>query len=143
MDFYLHLRLLGGRVVMSKSHSSFSSHVSRYITGLVACLIVTLISFFVVVQGGRASFGIIALLILLAGVQVALQSYFFLHIGQEEKPRWQTIAYAFAAMMVSMIVLGSLWVMSHLNYNMMRDMKHKEQEIIKDERVHETQTHQH
>ncbi len=54
----------------------------------------------------------------LAFVQAAVQLIFFLHVGQEKKPRWNLLFFGFMAMVVFLVVVCSLWIMYNLNYNM-------------------------
>lgn len=59
-----------------------------------------------------------AVLPLLAIIQLFAQLIFFLHLDKESKPRWNLLVLSFAALIVLVIVVGSLWIMYHLNYNM-------------------------
>jgi cytochrome o ubiquinol oxidase operon protein cyoD len=63
-------------------------------------------------------------LLLLAAAQAAVQLIFFMHLGIEEKPRWNLITFWLLALMVFIIVAGSIWIMFHLDYNVMPDMVH-------------------
>jgi cytochrome o ubiquinol oxidase operon protein cyoD len=58
----------------------------------------------------------VPILILLAVAQFFIQLVFFLHLGQEEKPRWNSIAFGFAAFVVIVIVGGTLWIMANLEH---------------------------
>lgn len=58
----------------------------------------------------------VPLLIALAVLQLFVQLVFFLHLGQEEKPRWNSIVFAFAAFVVIILVGGSIWIMNHLEH---------------------------
>ena len=60
----------------------------------------------------------VAALAVLAITQLLVQLVFFLHIDKERKPRWNLAVLLFAALIVFIIVGGSLWIMYHLNYNM-------------------------
>jgi cytochrome o ubiquinol oxidase operon protein cyoD len=50
-------------------------------------------------------------------VQLAVQMIFFLHIGNEVKPRYNLIAFSSAMVVVFIVVFGSLWIMNNLNYH--------------------------
>lgn len=54
--------------------------------------------------------------------QALIQLVFFLHLGMESKPHWFTITFLFAVLVIIIIVGGSLWIMTHLNYNLMPNM---------------------
>ena len=64
------------------------------------------------------------LLFVLAVVQATLQLIFFMHLGIEEKPRWNLITFCLLVLMIIIIVVGSIWIMYHLDYNVMPDMVH-------------------
>lgn len=61
-------------------------------------------------------------------MQAIVQLLFFLHLGQEGKPHWETFIFFFMLLILLIISLGSLWVMSDLNARMMpqhmTDMHH-------------------
>lgn len=61
---------------------------------------------------------LIPIFLCLALVQLVIQLAFFLHLGHEKKPRWNLIFFLSTAGVIMLIVVGSLWIMSHLNYNM-------------------------
>ena len=58
-------------------------------------------------------------LLVLALIQFFVQMVLFLHLGREKKPRWNLMAFGFMTTVVLILVLGSLWIMNHLNYHMM------------------------
>lgn len=92
--------------------------VLKYISGFVGALATTIVAF-VLVSGHILTGGwLIAALMGLAVIQLGVQLVFFLHLGDEARPRWQLTAFLFTAVMVLVIVIGSLWIMYHLNYNM-------------------------
>jgi cytochrome o ubiquinol oxidase operon protein cyoD len=61
---------------------------------------------------------IVAGLIGLALTQFLVQLFFFLHLGRETKPRWKLVVFGLMIMVVGIVVIGSLWIMSNLDYNM-------------------------
>ena len=56
---------------------------------------------------------------LLAIVQAAIQLVLFLHLGKEEKPRWNLMVFLFMLLVVVVLVFGSIWIMNNLNYQLM------------------------
>ena len=57
-------------------------------------------------------------MLVLAVLQLFVQSYYFLHLGDEPKPRWKSWSYLYSMVMMIIVVMGSLWVMYNLNYRM-------------------------
>lgn len=58
-------------------------------------------------------------ILLLACLQALVQLRFFLHLGadSESKNGWKMLFVTFVLILI--IVAGSIWIMDHLNYNMM------------------------
>jgi cytochrome o ubiquinol oxidase operon protein cyoD len=50
-----------------------------------------------------------------------VQVVFFFNLNDEKKPKWNTMAFLFMMLIVLIVVLGSLWIMTNLDYNMMPD----------------------
>ena len=61
-------------------------------------------------------------LVSLAFVQAIAQLLFFLHVGQEAHPRWETLIFCFMVLVLLIIAIGSLWIMHDLNDRVMSDM---------------------
>lgn len=85
-----------------------------YAVGFFASLILTTLAFFV-----RASH---TALIALALTQALFQLHFFLHLGQEAKPKWESVTFYFMLLILLIVVFGTLWIMSDLNERMMPNM---------------------
>ena len=56
------------------------------------------------------------LLVALALAQLAVQLIFFLHLGDEQKPRWRLTLFVFALVVVGILVGGTLWIMSNIHH---------------------------
>lgn len=91
-----------------------------YWFGFGASLLLTLSSFLLVyLRFDIPNSALIATLIGLALVQAAAQVIFFLHVGEEPHPRWETLVFSFMVLTLLIIVLGSLWIMHNLNDRVM------------------------
>ncbi|HXF28685.1 MAG TPA: cytochrome o ubiquinol oxidase subunit IV [Chlamydiales bacterium] len=101
-------------------HATIAAHTTlkSYLIGLVISLILTLASYFVVTEQLFTRDVIIYTICGFGFVQALVQLYYFLHLGQESKPHWNMIVFLFMAMVLAIVVVGSLWIMNHLNYNM-------------------------
>lgn len=99
-------------------YDTLKQSVIKYVSGFVGALAVTVVAFALVMSRVLTGGWLIAVLVMFALVQLWVQLTFFLHLGSEAKPRWQLTAFLFTAVMVLVIVIGSLWIMYHLNYNM-------------------------
>lgn len=97
-----------------------AEHISlqSYVSGFISCLLLTALAYFAAVSdlfSDRVAIGVIAIL---AVIQCAVQLRKFLHVGTEFKPRWKLLAFVSMLIVVLIIVIGSLWIMSNLNYRM-------------------------
>lgn len=112
--------------------------LKAYATGFLASLALTLTAYWLVLRHVHSHHLIysdnwlIGLVIVLALGQFFVQVVYFLHLGVESKPRWNLITFSFMATVVLILVLGSLWIMYHLNYGMMPPQQTNGY-IIKDE----------
>ncbi len=89
-----------------------------YLTGFFAALVLTAIPF-ALVQLDVLSAGVtIAVVAVAALLQIAVQLRFFLHLSLRETPRANLVALAFAAILIFLMVGGSLWIMFDLRGRM-------------------------
>ena len=88
-----------------------------YIVGFILSVIATLIAYFFVVHHLWPKEILIYVVMGIAVVQLVIQSVFFLHLGRGT--RLKTVTFLFAILIVLVVVVGSLWIMHHLDYNMM------------------------
>ena len=91
-----------------------------YVTGFVLSVILTAIPFWLVMNGVIASSNMTALVILgFAAVQIVVHMVYFLHMNPRSEGGWTMMALIFTLIIVGIALAGSLWVMHHLNANMM------------------------
>jgi cytochrome o ubiquinol oxidase operon protein cyoD len=93
--------------------------IIKYSLGFVISLVLTLTAYVLVT--GRLLDGLGLLLVLggLALAQMIVQLIFFLHVSDESRPRFRLVSLGFMMTVLLIVVGGSLWIMHHLNYNMM------------------------
>jgi cytochrome o ubiquinol oxidase subunit IV len=96
--------------------------LKSYLWGFTLSILLTAASFFVVWAKTLSGPGLIYTLISLALLQAIIQLLFFLHVGQEAKPRWETLVFYFMILVLLIIALGSLWIMHDLNDRLMSNM---------------------
>ena len=108
-------RPISNGVTHDTAHGSFSS----YVIGYAFSIALTLASFAIVIGGYLHGTQEIVAILTLAVVQLIVQLFFFLHLGREKSPRWNLVVLSFASLIVLILVVGSLWIMNNLDYNMM------------------------
>lgn len=110
-----------------------ANQLAQYIIGFVLSLSLTACAYVAVTQKLFDGRGLIALIIGLAVLQVLVQLFFFLHLGHETKPRWKMVVLLFMLIVLGIVVIGSLWIMQNLDYNM--HPQEASEYIIKDEGI--------
>jgi cytochrome o ubiquinol oxidase operon protein cyoD len=103
-------------------HAGTQGHGTRrgYLIGFGLSAVLTAIPFWLVMTGVLADAQATALaIIVLAFVQIVVHTVFFLHVNTRSEGGWTLMALAFTVVMVVIVISGSLWIMYHLNSNMM------------------------
>ena len=100
-------------------HGSLKS----YAIGFILSVILTAIPFWLVMNKTITSSGTMGLVLLgFAAVQVVVHMVYFLHMNSKSEGGWNMMALIFTIMVVVIAMAGSLWVMYHMNHNMMPSM---------------------
>jgi cytochrome o ubiquinol oxidase subunit IV len=97
-------------------------HFSRrgYLTGFALAVLLTAIPFWLVMGKVFQRPGMTgAVLLGLAAVQIVVHMVYFLHMNAKSEGGWSLLALIFTLVLVVIALSGSLWVMYHLNDNMM------------------------
>jgi len=102
------------------SHGSLKS----YIVGFALSIILTILSFRMVMSGTASQSSAATWLVLLCIAQLLVQLIFFLHMGTAKAQRQNTGIFLFTVLVLAIAVGGSLWVMHNANILMMPGMGH-------------------
>lgn len=101
------------------------SHGTRrsYLIGFALSVVLTAIPFWLVMSGVVADTRVTAFLVAgFAIVQIIVHMIYFLHMDTRSEAGWTMLALIFTVVIVVIAVAGTLWVMFHLNANMMPQM---------------------
>lgn len=91
-----------------------------YLTGFLLSVVLTAIPFWLVMTGKLGSPVLTGYTIMaIAAVQVIVHVVYFLHLNPKAEAGWQFMATIFTIVVVVITLAGSLWVMYHMNVNMM------------------------
>jgi cytochrome o ubiquinol oxidase subunit IV len=102
-----------------EEHGNLGTRMLGYVVGLGLAILLTATSFFIAGTDLVWQPSIPVALIVLAIAQMGVHIVFFLHITTGPDNTNNVLALAFGLLIVFLVVGGSLWIMSHLNSNMM------------------------
>ena len=108
-----------GDVAPGEEQEGTTGGVGGYLLGLLLALALTGASFWVAGSGAIWTPGIPAALIALAVAQMGIHLVFFLHITTGPDNTNNVLALAFGVLIVLLVIGGSVWIIGHLNHNMM------------------------
>lgn len=94
------------------------STLKAYVTGFALSILLTLIPYFLVSDHLIGEVFLVSSILFFAFLQLLVQLIFFLHMRQESKPRLNLIVFISFASIIVIVVVASIWIMQHLNYNM-------------------------
>ena len=109
-------------------HDDGASHstLKGYVTGFILAMILTAIPFWIVMGKVFDKSSVTAIVILgIAAVQIVVHMIYFLHMNAKSEGGWTMLALIFTLVLVVITLSGSLWVMYHLNNNMMPMAPHE------------------
>lgn len=96
--------------------------LKSYLVGFALSAVLTAIPFWLVMTGALAGNWAVAIIVACAIVQIGVHSACFLHLNTSGEGGWTLLAYVFTGVIVIITIAGSLWIMYHLNANMMPGM---------------------
>lgn len=126
--------------IASRHMSGDNISIKKYSLGFILSLALTLTAFFLVHKTISSdhpplSTGVlIGAIFMLAIAQLAVQLQFFIHLGHDEKPGWNKLAFIFMLLVIFILAGGSIWIMDNLHYNMMSPVE-TDNYMIESERV--------
>jgi len=106
----------GGHDEMEPAHGSFRG----YMIGFVLSVILTAVPFWLVMSNVLDDNQLTGFAIMgLAVAQIVVHMIYFLHMDGRSEGGWSLLALTFTLILVVITLAGSLWVMYHLNSNLM------------------------
>ncbi len=92
--------------------------LKAYVTGFILSLVLTLGAYFAVVYNLLSGNALTLPILVFAVIQLLVQMIFFLHLHKGEDRKWNFMVLLSTVTIVLILVVGSIWIMNHLNYNM-------------------------
>lgn len=105
---------------MSKNNKiNHQASLMTYAAGFLLSILITLAAYIIATENLFSGWLLVYMVTILAIIQLIVQATFFLHLGEEGKPRLNLMTFIFMCIVVFILVIGSLWIMKNLDYNMM------------------------
>ncbi|HZT00897.1 MAG TPA: cytochrome o ubiquinol oxidase subunit IV [Steroidobacteraceae bacterium] len=103
----------------ARARGAHGGHGTRrsYVIGLLLAIALTIAPFGLVMSHSSAGTPLIIAVFALA--QIGVHIVYFLHVDRSEEQRWNLTALLFTAIVVCIILGGSIWIMHNLYSNMM------------------------
>ncbi len=116
-------------VAIDQTHAEAAHHgdhghgsAKSYLIGFVAAAVLTAIPFALTMLHILPAATLVPVIVGIGVVQILVHLVFFLHMNTSSSQVWNNAAFVFAVLIVGILIVGSLWVMYHLNVNMMPGM---------------------
>lgn len=102
-------------------HDAGHGHGTRrdYLVGFLLSVVLTAVPFGLVMTGLLSAPVTAVAVILFAFAQIVVHTIFFLHVNPKAEGGWTLMTLVFTGVVVTLVIAGSLWIMYHLNSNMM------------------------
>ncbi len=105
--------------VIDEQFEASKDAMGSYITGFALSILLTVIPYVIVTERLFTRTNLVIWIACFAVAQFLVQVLFFLHLPVKVKPYWNVIVFVFTLLIVTFLVVGTLWIMYHLNVNMM------------------------
>ena len=113
-------------------HTASHGSVTSYVVGFVLSMVLTLASFAAIMTDAVPHGMRLTAIVVLCVAQLVLQLVCFLHLGSAPGQRENTAVFVCTALLIAIVVAGSLWVMHNANVNMMPMQMTKERAMAHD-----------
>lgn len=100
--------------------ASYGNYQS-YVIGFASSIFLTLISFYLVATAALSPQALYVAIGGLAVMQLFVQAVFFLHLNRHSNSAWNLLSFLFTLVMVTILVVGTMWIMYNLYTKMGMD----------------------
>lgn len=87
--------------------------------GFGLSMILTIIPFWIIKYNIFIQNISLIIIILCSIIQIYVHLIYFLHIGSTINQEWYIVSLIFTIFIVLVLILGSVWIMTHLHHNLM------------------------
>jgi len=103
----------------AENHDDHGLSRRVYVIGFLLSVVLTAIPFWLVMSGTLPTQTTAAIVIASAVAQILVHTVCFLHVNTSSEGGWTLLAYIFTAVLVLIVIAGSVWIMYHVHANML------------------------
>lgn len=100
------------------SHNNNHGTLKSYLIGFILSIVLTVVPYMIAVNHSMTMDAIALSVIVIALIQLLVQVKFFLHLSFKKGDQESSLAFLFTLLIIGILVIGSLWIMYSMNYNM-------------------------
>lgn len=93
--------------------------LKSYLSGFVASVLLTAVPFAAAMSHALPRRQTLILIFLFGLIQIFVHLHCFLHLDRSHAQRWNVMSFAFTALIVAILVGGSVWIMMSIGHHMM------------------------
>ena len=93
--------------------------LGSYGAGFLFSILLTSAAFALVMSGWASRTATVIGISAAAVLRIFVHLHYFLHLDRSSAARWNVLALLFTLLIMSLFVVGTLWIMHSLNYRMM------------------------
>lgn len=101
------------------SSGAASGTPRSYLTGFSLAVLLTVIPFGLVMSGALPRSATTFVLFTAAVLQILVHLHYFLHLDTSSSQRWNLLAIALTALIIVILISGSVWIMANLRVRTM------------------------
>ncbi len=92
---------------------------TNYIIGSTLSILLTIIPFYLI-KNFNLNLPLLKKIIVICGIiHILVHMKYFFHLSYLDEHQWYWISFIFVMIIIFIIIIGSIWIMSHLNYHLM------------------------
>ncbi len=103
-------------------HGADHGTLTSYLIGFGLSVVLTVVPFALIMTGALPAATAVPVCMAIGVVQIVVHLIYFLHLNSHSSRSWNMLAFIFTLIVVAIVVGGSLWIMYHLDTNMMPGM---------------------
>ncbi|QCI21749.1 cytochrome o ubiquinol oxidase subunit IV [Buchnera aphidicola (Hyadaphis tataricae)] len=95
-----------------------NKEIKSYLFGFLFSIILTCLSFLVVIEKIFSHEMNYFIVLFLAVIQIIIHFLYFLHLNFSAEGKWKVVTLLFIMIIIFIVFFGSIWIMSNLNHHL-------------------------